>query len=164
MYACNIIIYNYAVTQCIKRFLFTSKRAQCWVGYANNNEYHLLATSHRVALMAKMNYSTLAYAPNLISKFHVVVSLLEVRCVLMFRCIDQRREVADSGCTFVLFAHTYTCTHTPTRTGYVRLIMIITGWFFYDNVYVFVPLYALSAFLDGKCVYVFATPPVHAWH
>jgi phosphatidylglycerophosphate synthase len=39
--------------------------------------------------------------------------------------------------------------YVPNVIGYIRLIILITGWFFYDSVYVFLPLYSLSAFLDG---------------
>jgi hypothetical protein len=43
--------------------------------------------------------------------------------------------------------------YVPNVIGYIRLIILITGWFFYDSVYVFLPLYSLSAFLDGKDTY-----------
>ena len=34
--------------------------------------------------------------------------------------------------------------------GYVRIVLIVIGWFFYDRISVFLPLYAVSTFLDGK--------------
>lgn len=39
--------------------------------------------------------------------------------------------------------------YVPNLIGYTRLVIIITAWFFYDNIYVFIPLYAFSAMLDG---------------
>ena len=50
-------------------------------------------------------------------------------------------------------------THTHTHSGYTRLLLIITGWFFFNNVYVFLPLYAVSAFLDGKDLCAFLKFP-----
>ena len=41
-------------------------------------------------------------------------------------------------------------------TGYFRLFLIILGWFFFDRLYVFLPLYAVSAFLDGEIRYIIA--------
>lgn len=34
-------------------------------------------------------------------------------------------------------------------SGYFRLLLIVLGWVFFDRLYVFLPLYAVSAFLDG---------------
>lgn len=35
------------------------------------------------------------------------------------------------------------------------MLFLITAWFFYDNVYVFIPFYAAAAFLDGKVITYF---------
>ncbi len=34
--------------------------------------------------------------------------------------------------------------------GYLRLLLILLGWFYFDQFYIFLPLYAVSTFLDGE--------------
>lgn len=53
------------MTQCIKTVLFTSKCALA--GYAHEYHYLLAALDDG---MAKMNYSVLAYVPNVIGKVY----------------------------------------------------------------------------------------------
>lgn len=46
--------------------------------------------------------------------------------------------------------HNTHSTASAPAPGYVRLLLILIGWVFFDELYVFLPLYAVSAFLDGE--------------
>lgn len=106
-----------------------------------------------------MKLSVFVYVPNLIGELNRRESCLQVfawrgRWCALFKKLEAIVKYQSVyWFSFVPPLHPF-CVYTHLILGYARLILIFFCWVFFDRFFVCLPLYAVSAFLDGKYVRV----------